>query len=98
MCTRLHLEDSLLALDGGLYAGDYNELSFYDKGMYTGASFMVFAEKAGIPARLAAGLIAEILEGFPAAFELVGRSFLSDGAKTRYKEILQGREEFLRMM
>jgi serine/threonine-protein kinase HipA len=98
LCTRLHLDDSLLALDRGLYPGDYNEPSFYDKGMYTGASFMVFAEKAGIPARLAARLLAEILDGFQAAFELVGRSFLSDGAKTRYNEILQGREELLRIM
>jgi serine/threonine-protein kinase HipA len=97
LCTRLHLDDSLLALEGGLYDGDYNEQTFYDKGMYTGASFMVFAEKAGIPAGLTAGIIQEILDGFPAAFDLVGRSFLGDEAKTHYKQILQDRLELLKM-
>src|SRR6201999_1017002 len=45
LCTAVHIDDSMLALDNGLYEGDYKERSFYDKGMYTGASFLVFAEK-----------------------------------------------------
>jgi serine/threonine-protein kinase HipA len=98
LCTRLHLDDSLLALDGGLYDGDYYEQTYYDKGMYTGISFMLFAEKAGIQAGLAAGIIKKILDGFPAAFDLVRRSFLSKEAKTQYKQILQVRHELLKII
>ncbi len=97
LCTRLHLNDSLLALDGGLYDGDYNEKSFYDNGMYTAASFMLFAEKAGLQARWAVSIIREVVEALPAAFDLVGRSFLSEEGKERYKEILKGRFDLLKV-
>ncbi|HEX3934005.1 MAG TPA: HipA domain-containing protein [Puia sp.] len=95
LCTNLHIDDNPLALHGGLYDGDYNEKTYYDSGMYTNASFLVFAEKAGISTTLAKRVVDEIVQGVPAAIELVGRSFLSDDAKTRYIGILGERRRLL---
>ena len=95
LCTRLHIDDSTLALHGGLYDGDYNEKTFYDTGMYTGGSFLVFAEKAGVLPGLAARVIDEVVGGASAAIELIGRSFLSEEAKARYIGILGERRRML---
>ena len=95
LCTKLHIDDSLLALHGGLYDGDHNEKTFYDTGMYTGTSFLVFAEKAGISPALAGQVVDEVVRGASAAIELVGRSFLSEEAKARYIEILNKRHQLL---
>jgi serine/threonine-protein kinase HipA len=95
LCTALHVDDSLLALDGGLYTGDYLEKTFYDTGMYTGTSFIVFAEKAGISTAIATGIVDEVVQGVVAAEELVQRSFLSAEGKAKYIGILDGRRRML---
>jgi serine/threonine-protein kinase HipA len=95
LCTSLHLDDSLLALEGGLYEKDYDEKSFYDRGMYTGASFLVFAEKAGIATVPAARVLDEMLGQAPKVETLVARSFLSEEGKHKYLEILNRRRELL---
>lgn len=95
LCTALHLNDSILALHDGLYDKDYDEKTFYDLGMYTGTSFVVFAEKAGIPPALATQILDDILRQKPKAEELVHRSFLSDGAKNKYIDILNSRHQLL---
>jgi serine/threonine-protein kinase HipA len=95
LCTALHLDDSLLALQGGLYDGDYNEKTYYDAGMYTGTSFMVFAEKAGIPSRLTRQVIDAVLRDTPKAIELLRRSFLSEEGKNKYIEIIGRRHQML---
>ena len=95
LCTSLHIDDSKLALDGGLYDGDYKEKSYYDTGMYTGTSFVIFAEKAGISPALAVQVIDTILRDTSKAFELVNRSFLSAEAKNKYIEIVGERHRML---
>ncbi|HEV2479432.1 MAG TPA: HipA domain-containing protein [Puia sp.] len=95
LCTALHTDDSLLALHGGLYDGDHNEKTFFDTGMYTGASFLVFAEKAGISVPIAKGILNDVVQGVPAAIELVGRCFLSEVAKARYIQVLRSRVQYL---
>lgn len=95
ICTRLHLDDNHLALSDGLYDGDYNESTYYDIGMYTGTSFIVFAEKAGIPALPALQVIDEITAKVPEAIELVQRCFLSEEAKGKFIEILTQRQKLL---
>ena len=96
-CTALHLDDSPLALQGGLYPGDYEEKTFYDLGMYTGASFLAFADKAGISAAAAAETLGEVLHAAQDAEQLVARSFLSAEAKTAYMAIFARRRELLEM-
>ena len=95
LCTALHIDDGLLALHGGLYEGDYHEKTFYETGMYTGASFLVFAEKAGISVPIATGILNEVVQGVSAAMELVGRSFLSEVGKARYLQVLRSRVQYL---
>lgn len=95
LCTALHLDDSRLALDNGLYDGDYNEKTYYDVGMYTGTSFMVFAEKAGISPALAGQVVEDVVRKTPKAIELVQHSFLSEEAKNKYIEILGQRHRML---
>ena len=95
LCTSLHIDDSLMALDDGLYPGDYDEKTFHNLGMYTGASFLVFAGKAGIPPALATQALNDIVQKTPAAIDLIYRSFLNDNAKHRYNDILRKRHGLL---
>jgi len=95
ICTRLHIDDNHLALHDGLYDGDYDEQTYYDVGMYTGTSFLVFAQKAEIPERVARLIIDQILKKVPEAIELVQRSFLSPDAKEKYIGILGQRQQLL---
>ena len=82
-------------MQGGLYEGDYEERTYYDSGMYTGTSFVVFAEKAGISPGLARQIVNEIVQRAPKAIDLIHRSFLSEEAKNKYIEILGSRRQML---
>jgi serine/threonine-protein kinase HipA len=95
LCTALHIDDSPLALHGGLYQGDYNEKAYLNFGTYTRASFVVFAEMAGINPNLAGAVVDEVMQGTPKAMELIERSFLSDEAKKKYIEIVGDRHRSL---
>ncbi|HXO74489.1 MAG TPA: HipA domain-containing protein, partial [Puia sp.] len=95
LCTALHLDDNHLALHGGLYDGDYDEKTYYDAGMYTGTSFLVFAEKAGMPPALAAQVIDDVVRKAPEAIALVQRSFLSQEMQNKYIGILDQRRRML---
>lgn len=95
LCTALHIDDSRLALNGGLYEGDYNERSYLNFGMYTGNSFIVFAEMIGISPTLAGKVIDEAMRGTLKAIELVEISFLSKEAKKKYVDILGDRHRCL---
>ncbi len=91
LCTALHIDDNRLALHDGLYQGDYNEKTSLNFGTYTRASFIVFAEMAGINPGLAGNVVDELMQGTYKAMELIERSFLSGEAKKRYIDILGDR-------
>jgi serine/threonine-protein kinase HipA len=95
LCTALHIDDSRMALHGGLYEGDYNDKAYLNFGAYTRASFIVFAEKAGINPALAGIVVDELMRGTLKAMEMVERSFLSDEAKKKYIDILGDRHRTL---
>lgn len=95
LCTALHIDDSPLALHNGLYEGDYNEKAYLHFGTYTRASFITFAEMAGINSVLAGSVIDKLMRGTVKAMELIERSFLSDEAKKKYIEILGNRHRSL---
>jgi serine/threonine-protein kinase HipA len=95
LCTALHIDDSRLALHGGLHEGDYNEKAYNNFGTYTRASFVVFAEMAGINPDLAGRVVDEFMRGALKAMELVERSFLSDEAKKKYIDVLGARHRSL---
>ena len=91
MCTELHINDSNLALRDGLYKGDMDERPYQNYGIYTGESFMLFAEKAGIPISLAGRIIDDSMRTVSEAMELIDRCFLSTEAKGKYKDIVGDR-------
>ena len=91
ICTKLHIDDDHLAL----YDGDYEEHTYHDVGMYTGTSFLVFAQKAEIPERVARLIIGQIIKKAPEAIGLVQRSFLSLEANEKYISILDRRQQLL---
>jgi len=95
LCTALHIDDSPLALHEGLYKGDHDEKTYYDSGTYTGTSFVVFAEKAGLRPALARQVVDEMVRKAPGAIELIRRSFLSGEAKMKYIDILGQRRRML---
>ena len=95
LCTALHIDDAPLALHDGLYDGDHNEKGFSTFGTYTRASFVAFAEMAGINPTLAGNVVNELMQGTAAAIELVERSFLSDESKQKYTAILKDRHRCL---
>jgi serine/threonine-protein kinase HipA len=88
MCTALHIDDSNLALQGGLYEGDMEERPYQNYGIYTRQSFVLFAEKAGIDVKLANEIIDEIMKATVKAMDLIDRSFLSNEPKSKLKDII----------
>jgi serine/threonine-protein kinase HipA len=97
ICTSLHINDSSLALQEGLYEGDFYEASYKKYGTYTRASFLAFAEKAGIRRQLAASVMDEIQSSLPKLIEMVGRSYLTEQSKKLYLDIVQGRMRSLQL-
>ncbi|TDW96075.1 type II toxin-antitoxin system HipA family toxin [Dinghuibacter silviterrae] len=97
LCTALHLDDGVLALHGGLYDGDHYEETYLQYGTYTGSSFLVFAQMAGIHPDLAGKTIDILLRDAPKAKSLVERSFLSEEAKARYMEVFEDRLKSLKI-
>lgn len=95
LCTALHIDDANLALHNGLYEGDMDESSHRNYGIYTGQSFMVFAEKIGVQDAIAANIIDESMKTVLPALALVERSFLSDEAKKKYSDIVGDRHRRL---
>ncbi|HMF70469.1 MAG TPA: HipA domain-containing protein [Flavitalea sp.] len=91
VCTALHINDSDLALHNGLYDGDLDEQSYLDYGIYTRRSFILFAAKAGIRTALAERIVDECMASVQPAMEMIDRSFLSNEAKEKYKEIISER-------
>jgi len=88
MCTALHINDSDLALHDRLYDGDMKEAPYQNYGIYTRQSFILFAEKAGIPIPLANTIIDELMQSTLKVADMIERSFLSQEAKGRYLEII----------
>ena len=91
LCTAVHLDDAPLALHNGLYPGDYDEATFASYGSYTGASFLAFAEKAGISVKAAQQVLAQTVGNAPKTAALLERSFLSEEARAKYTAVLNDR-------
>jgi serine/threonine-protein kinase HipA len=97
MCTALHINDSNLALQNGLYDGDRSEPPYLNYGTYTRGSFILFAKKMNIQLAIAEAIIEDSLRAVYNAFGLIDRSFLTVEAKSKYKEIVGERHRLLQM-
>lgn len=97
ICTVLHIDDSNLALQGGLYEGDMKETSYQNYGTYTKKSFIAFAEKIGIDIKLARDIIDELMRSTLKAMDLIDHCFLSKESKASLKEIIGERHRRLKL-
>jgi serine/threonine-protein kinase HipA len=95
LCTSLHIDDSRMALNGGLYPDDYLEDTFSSFGTYTTASFIEFGKKIGLPERLTHIEVERIIAGAADAIEFIGHSFLSEEGKSAYTAIINERKRGL---
>lgn len=95
LCTGLHIDDSRVALHGGLYPEDHLEKTFNSFGTYTAASFIAFGEKAGLSRKMAEEEVARFVRGVEEAIMFIGRSFLSDESKRQYIKIMNERKRSL---
>ncbi|MFB6350700.1 MAG: type II toxin-antitoxin system HipA family toxin [Bradymonadaceae bacterium] len=90
MCTKLHLpNESRLALD--LFDGDERPASFQTHGFVTGADLIELARRFGLDEKRATSILDDLCGKRDEVDSLVERSFLSEGAKQTYREILQDR-------
>jgi len=82
--TRLHIDDSDLALKDGLYEKDYEFASYASYGFYAYDDFIEFGKKMGLlPARLKR-MMAKFIVNEAAVESLVKRSFLNDAMQQKY--------------
>lgn len=95
MCTSLHLKDSDICMRDGLFEGDYKEPVFERYGIYTRESFLSFAGKINIPAKLAENVLDEMTAKEDAVREMVNHSFLSKESKSAYYHIFEDRQKRL---
>ncbi|MBL7750867.1 MAG: HipA domain-containing protein [Chitinophagaceae bacterium] len=93
MCTALHIDDSNLALDGGLYDGDMKEAPYQNFGTYTYDSFLLFSKKIGIAEGLAESILDKFMKNILPAMDMIERSFLSKEAKEEYIHIIGERHK-----
>jgi serine/threonine-protein kinase HipA len=91
LCTALHVDDSHMALNDGLYSKDYEEHSYTSYGYYTRQSFIRFAVMAGIREALANATIDKMVSEATQVPGLLERSFLSDEAKRQYLHLFRDR-------
>lgn len=84
--TRIHVDDSYLALKGGLFQDDYETRSFAANGFYAYDDFYEFGMRVGIREARVIKLLNTYREEKEAVSELVSRSFLDDETKMIYLE------------
>jgi serine/threonine-protein kinase HipA len=82
--TRLHVDDSDLALTGGLYEGDYNYASYSSFGFYAFDDFMEFGKRIGLVPQRVKRMLQRFLQNEQEVFSLVNNSFLTEEMKARY--------------
>lgn len=77
LCTRLHIDDSDLALNDGLYVDDYKHPSFSKFGFYANQDFFDFGIKIGLVPKRITSFLQNFLSHQEKVVSLVRRSFLN---------------------
>ena len=95
--TRIHLENSDLALRGGLAPDIEPSEALVKTGHLCHMDFERFAQRIGLPEKRAEKMMNLFMDIHPEAYALVDRSFLNDKMKRNYKRIIEQRRQwFLR--
>jgi len=94
--TRLHIEDGDMALEEGLYAGDYTHPSFEKSGYYAYDDFYDFGIKIHLKEQRIQAFLANFLDKSDQVLSLIKRSFLSEVMQQKYAALYQDRLRRLR--
>ncbi|MEH0153259.1 HipA domain-containing protein [Limibacter armeniacum] len=89
--TRLHVADSDMALEDGLFSHDYETDSFAANGYYAYDDFLEFALKIGVQEKRAIRLLDTFRTANPEVEQLTQRSFLSEELKAQYLTLYRDR-------
>lgn len=90
--TQLHVEDSYLALEDGLFKNDYETENFTANGYYAYDDFFEFGIKIGLQKKRMVKILDEFrLEHHPEVESMVSRSYLSQELKEAYFEMYKNR-------
>jgi len=93
--TRIHVDDSDLALKGGLYENDFEYPSFQTYGSYAYDDFFEFGKRIGLaPVRIKRMIHTFLLQDEKVE-QLVQRSFLKDGIKKVYLDLYRDKKKRL---
>lgn len=87
--TRIHVDDSYLALKGGLFENDYESSSFEANGYYAYDDFYEFGMRIGIMESRVIKLLNLYREEKEAVHDLIAQSFLDSETKALYLEQYQ---------
>lgn len=84
VCTRIHVDDTGLALAGGLFENDFNTESFKANGFYAYDDFYEFGKRIEISDERVVKIIQSFLNKDALVREMVNRSFLTEETKESY--------------
>lgn len=84
LCTRLHIDDSDIALNDRLYNGDIQHPSYAKFGCYMHDDFLTLGEKMGLRAQTVVYYLNHFTNKTPQVEDLVNRSFLNEEMKRKY--------------
>lgn len=85
--TRLHVDDSDLALKDGLYEGDYKHPSYSTYGCYCYDDFYEFGKRIGlVPVRIKRMLL-KFIQNETTVYSFISRSFLNGESKKKYTDL-----------
>ncbi|MCA0234122.1 MAG: HipA domain-containing protein [Bacteroidetes bacterium] len=84
ICTRLHLSDSDMALNEGLFSDDYETDSFIANAFYAFDDFVVFGQRIGIPQKRVQTQLSLFQKNYENVRTLTKNSWLSADAQEAY--------------
>jgi serine/threonine-protein kinase HipA len=94
--TRIHIDDTYMALEEGLFKNGYETQSFEANGYYAYDDFYEFGLKIGLSEKRQQKLLDIFrLKNVEEVKSLISRSFLSDKVKVLYEEMYQKRRDSL---
>ena len=93
--TRLHVDDSDLALKEGLYQDDFKHPSFSSYGYYAYDDFFDFGKRIGLTPIRIKRMITRLFTNEEKVKDLIKRSFLNEKSKQKYIELYDDKRKRL---
>lgn len=87
LCTRLHVSDSDMATEDGLFSNDYETESFQANAFYAYDDFLDFAQRIGITPKRAKKILLFFQQDYLQTHQLIANSFLSEELRKTYSDL-----------